>query len=72
MTMVLANEGYKRVRPIVVMPELSDRTVIAQGLLTSTIGFDRKRESNNSFAYVDHVARTLVIKGSKVRTPLFK
>lgn len=57
MTKVLANEGYKRVRPIVVMPELSDRTVIAQGLLTSTIGFDRKRESNNSFAYVDHVAR---------------
>lgn len=56
-TQLLAQEGYKKVRPIIVMPELSDRSVIAQGLVTNTIAYDRRRQDNNAFSYTDHIAR---------------
>ena len=42
----LQNNGYKRVQPLIVRPENKDRTILAQGILTPTIGQVGNRVKN--------------------------
>lgn len=42
----LQNNGYKRVQPLIVRPENKDRTILAQGILTPTVGQVGNRVKN--------------------------
>lgn len=53
----LYDNGYLKIRPLFVLPTLSDREVICQGIATNTIGFKTKRETNSAFAYPDYLTR---------------
>lgn len=49
-TTELYNAGYRKIRPIVVFPELSDRTVICQGVLNPTMYTSESRNSGSLHA----------------------
>jgi len=53
----LRAKGYRRVRPIFVYPDIADRTVIAQGIVTNTLAFNHLRDSNSPFAFTDYAYR---------------
>jgi hypothetical protein len=42
----LKRAGYKKVRPLVVFPEIQDRTVLCQGIINPTMYTTKKRESS--------------------------
>lgn len=46
----LSELGYKKVRPLVVLPTTYDRTVLAQGILCPTVFNAKERYSNTPFA----------------------
>lgn len=46
----LTNKGYKKVRPLVVLPSIYDRNIIAQGILCPTVFSIKDRASNTPFA----------------------
>lgn len=46
----LNNAGYKRVRPLVVLPSIYDRITLAQGILCPTVFSVKDRLSNTPFA----------------------
>lgn len=42
-------EGYRRVRPVVVFPEVQDRNVVCQGVLNPTLYTKNNADNNNPF-----------------------
>lgn len=54
---VLYDNGYKKVRPIMAIPSLSDRQILAQGIVTNTLAWDTQRQKNAPFSIVDYMAR---------------
>lgn len=53
----LVNNGFIKVRPVVVYPELWDRSVLAQGIVCPTVYNVEDRNSNRPFAYSSWYAR---------------
>ena len=51
------DNGYRRVRPIMVAPTRNDREVIAQGILNNTLAWNNQRDKNSVFAFNDYIAR---------------
>ena len=56
----LYQEGYRKVRPIMVVPTLADRQVLAQGLITNTLAWNTQRNTNTPFGLVDYIARPMI------------
>lgn len=54
---ILYQKGYRKVRPVMVIPDLSDRSVLAQGIVTSTLGFSKLRVQNIPWAFNDYLSR---------------
>lgn len=48
-TRKLYNAGYRKLRPVIVFPELSDRTVICQGVLNPTMYTSENRPSGGPY-----------------------
>lgn len=53
----LYNQGFRRIRPVMVMPTRNDREVLAQGILTNTLAVMKNRLANSPFANSDYLAR---------------
>lgn len=47
---IAGNNGYLKVRPLIVMPSTKDKTILAQGILCPTVFNAGNRESNTPFA----------------------
>ena len=53
----LGDNGFIKIRPVVVYPELWDRSVLAQGIVCPTVFNVEDRNSNRPFAYSSWYAR---------------
>lgn len=53
----LLNLGYKKIRPVMVPLTMSDRRVLCQGVLNSTMFIYGNRRGNNPFAFPDYALR---------------
>ena len=53
----LLNEGYIKIRPVIVFPTLQDREVICQGVLCPTVYNVKDRDSNSPFVQSSWFAR---------------
>ena len=51
------NKGYKAIRPVIVFPDKTKRTVIAQGITSPTIGRGDKRSQNSPWAQASWIFR---------------
>lgn len=61
---VLYDNGYRKVRPIMAIPTLSDRQILAQGIVTNTLAWDTQRQKNAPFSIVDYIARPSIFDRS--------
>lgn len=57
---VLHGAGYRKVRPVMVIPTLGDRQVLTQGLITNTLAWNTQRNTNTPFGIVDYLARPML------------
>lgn len=54
----LLSKGYKKVKPVFVLPNPEDRAVLCQGIINSTLTNSKMRDKNAPFAFTDYLART--------------
>lgn len=66
-TTKLFNAGYRKIRPVMVYPEVQDRIVLAQGVLTNTLAFNHFRKNNAPFSLVDWAFRPTWVDKSPVQ-----
>lgn len=56
----LINEGYLKVRPLVVLPSTKDKTILAQGILCPTVFNANARNDNTPFAQSSWLLRPFI------------